>query len=286
MEPFIRRTTYKGPLKAAILDWAGTAIDYGCMAPTAVFVDVFKKFGVDVTLSEVRQFMGLMKKDHIRGMCELPSIKQRWREVHQHDPGESDVDAMYIDTEAMMIDTITRFADPIPGCLDTIAAFRSKGMKIGSCTGYTRPMMDVLIPAAKEKGYAPDAVVCSSDVAAGRPYPWMSYQLALNLEIYPFEAVVKIGDTISDIEEGLNAGMWTIGLTKSGNELGLSRSEVEALPEEELNRRLREIENRYLAAGANYVAEGIWECLPIVETINNRLANGEHPLGDLWQKDT
>ena len=285
MDIFIRKTSYKGPLKAVVLDWAGTAIDFGCLAPTAVFVEVFKKWGVEVTLPEVRQFMGLMKKDHIRGMCRLPSVRQRWMEVHNQEPGEEDIEAMYIETEAMMISAIVRYADPIPGCLETIDAFRRQGLKIGSSTGYTRPMMEVLMPVAKEKGYAPDLMVCSSDTPAGRPYPWMCYRNAIELEIYPFEAIVKIGDTISDIEEGLNAGMWTVGLSKSGNELGLSPQEVASLSQQQLADTLSEIERRFYDAGAHYVVEGIWDCLPVIDAVNHRLINGERPLDELLQKE-
>jgi phosphonoacetaldehyde hydrolase len=152
-----------------------------------------------------------------------------------------------------------------------------QGVKIGSSTGYTAPMMKALVPAARERGYAPDAVVCASDVPAGRPYPWMCYLNAIRLQVYPLEAVVKIGDTISDIEAGLNAGMWTIGLTQSGNELGLSEQEVSKLKAQELKAKTDLIANRYREAGAHYVAAGIWEVLPVIENINARLACGEKP---------
>lgn len=281
MELFIRRQAYRAPLKAAVLDWAGTAVDYGCLSPTAVFVEVFNQFDVAVTLPEVRQFMGLMKKDHIREMCRLPTVKQRWQEVHNREPNEADVDAMYLETESLMISTITSRADLIPGCRETIAAFRARDMKIGSCTGYTRPMMEALLPVARDNGYDPDAMVCSSDVPAGRPYPWMCYRNAMELNVYPLEAVVKIGDTVADIEEGLNAGMWTIGLTKSGNELGLSLEEVSALTESDLSARLLEIEQRFKRAGAHYVVETIADCLPVIDAINERLSEGQQPLDAL-----
>lgn len=268
---------YDGPLQGAILDWAGTAVDYGCLGPAAVFVEVFKKFDVEATIPEARQFMGLMKKDHIRGMIGLPEIQKRWEKAHKKTPDENDVEALYQETEPMMVSAISQHADLIPGLLETVAGIRALGMKIGSCTGYTAPMMDVLVPLAKERGYAPDAVKCSSDVPKGRPYPWMCYLNAIEMNVYPMAALVKIGDTVSDIQEGVNAGMWTIGLTQSGNELGLSREEAEALPGAVLNEKLAHIENRFWKAGAHYVARGIWECLPIIDDINRRLAAGEKP---------
>lgn len=278
MEIITPHTPYTGPLKGAILDWAGTAVDYGCIGPAAVFVDVFKKFNVDATIDEARQFMGLMKKDHIRGMLNLPSIRKRWEAAHKRAPEENDVDALYLETEPMMVSAILCHGELIPGLLETVAGMRGLGMKIGSCTGYTSPMMAVLAPLAMRQGYEPDAMKCSADVPRGRPYPWMCYLNAIEMDIYPMSALVKIGDTVSDIQEGLNAGMWTIGLTQSGNELGMTREAAEALPEMALNEKLTIIESRFLDAGVHYTAKGIWECLPLIDDINRRLANGEQPL--------
>lgn len=278
MELISPQKPYTGPLKGVVLDWAGTAVDYGCLGPVAVFVDVFKKFHIQASIADARRFMGLMKKDHIRGMLGLPAIIDQWQYRYNRQPDETDVDALYQQTEPMMVAAIFRHAELIEGLWETVEAMRKLGMKIGSTTGYTRPMMDALMPLAQREGYEPDAMVCSSDVPAGRPHPWMCYLNAIRMNVYPMAAMVKIGDTISDIQEGLNAGMWTIGLTQSGNELGLTREETQSLPSQELNRRLNGIETRFRETGVHYTARGIWECLPIIEDINRRLADGEKPL--------
>jgi len=278
MAVFIRNRPYSGPVQAVVLDWAGTAVDYGCMGPAAVFVEVFRKFEVAVTMDEARRFMGMAKKDHIRRMCTLPSVIDRWQARYGRVPAENDVEALYAQTEPMMVSAIEQHAAPVPGLLEAVADFRARGIKIGSTTGYTAPMVAVLAPAAQKQGYAPDAVVCTSDVPAGRPYPWMCYLNAVKLQTYPLEAMVKIGDTINDIQEGLNAGMWTIGVTQSGNELGMTRQQAEQLEPEDRHRRLAEIEQRFTAAGAHYVVDGIWQCVPIIDEINQRLARGERPL--------
>jgi len=278
MDLFIQTTQYKGTVQAVILDWAGTSVDYGCMGPGAVFVDLFKKYRVNISISEARQFMGLMKKDHIRAICSLKSVREQWVTAYGRETDENDVTAMYQTIEPMMIEAIARHADLIPGLLTFSDAVRKQGIKIGSSTGYTGPMVDRLISIAREKGYKPDAVVCSTDVPAGRPYPWMCYMNAIRLDVYPMSAMVKIGDTIADIQEGLNAGMWTVGLTRSGNELGLTQNESNALASGDLKQRLKNIGIRFLQAGAHYVAEGIWDCLPVIEDVNIRLARGECPL--------
>ena len=280
MPTFIPKAPYTGPVQAVVLDWAGTAVDYGCMGPAAVFVRVFEQIGITVSVADARQFMGLEKKQHIRSMCGLPGTTAQWREKYGRAPDEKDVEALYAETEPMMIAAITTHADPIPGLLPFVDGLRERRIKIGSCTGYTAPMMAVLVPEAAKRGYTPDCVVCSSDVPAGRPFPWMCYKNAIQLQVFPFESMVKIGDTISDIQEGRNAGMWTIGLTQSGNELGLPQDMVETLSPDDKDRRLAVIGARYREAGAHYVAEGIWECLELVDDISRRLEKGDHPLLD------
>lgn len=277
MPPALPTTPYTGPLRGVVLDWAGTAVDYGCLGPAAVFLDVFRKFGVAVTMADARRFMGLMKKDHIRSMCRLPTVAAGWQARYGRAPDEGDVDALYAETEPMMASAIARHAEPIPGLLAFVEAMRAKGIKIGSSTGYTRPMMEVLVPEASRRGYRPDAIVTPSDVPAGRPYPWMCYLNAIRLERFPLQAMVKIGDTVSDIHEGRNAGMWTIGLTKSGNLLGLSAEEADRLEPAELARRLAAAAAGLKAAGAHYTAEGIWAVLPILDAIAARLSAGERP---------
>lgn len=278
MTEFIRKNAYTGPVQAVVLDWAGTAVDFGCMGPAAVFVEVFAEQGITVSVQEARQFMGVEKKDHIRKMCGLDSVAGAWRETFGRLPDEGDVDMLYDRTASLMVAAISKHADIIPGVVDTMDELRKMGIKIGSSTGYVREMMDVLVPLAGKNGYAPDAVFCSADVPSGRPHPWMCYLNAIELGVYPMEAMVKIGDTIADIEEGLNAGMWTVGIVKTGNEMGLSQADLEALDPAEADRRAQEIRTRFEQAGAHYILDRAADVIPVIETINQRLAAGEQPL--------
>jgi phosphonoacetaldehyde hydrolase len=277
MTSLSQRLFYTGPVLGVVLDWAGTTVDYGCRGPAAVFVKTFKEFGVSVQTAEARRFMGLSKKDHIRAMCNLPSVKAQWLAMFNRIPTDTDIDTIYRRTEPMMVKAVSAHADMIPGILEAVDGLRARKIRIGSSTGYTRPMMDVLAPAAEKNGYSPDVVVCSSDVPAGRPYPFMCYANAIQLQIYPLEAMVKIGDTISDIEEGLNAGMWTIGITRTGNEMGLSHTDMNLMPDFERTNRLAAIADRFQAAGAHYIVESAGNILPVIDAISERLARGEHP---------
>lgn len=268
---------YRGPLKAVILDWAGTTMDYGCYAPAEVFMEVFKRQGVEITIEQARAPMGAHKKVHIAAIAAMPDVARRWQAKYGRPCSEEDIEAMFREFVPLQLACLPDYADLIPGTLDAVAEFRRRGLKIGSTTGYTGEMMMLLQEEARKRGYAPDSTVCATDVPAGRPYPWMCLQNALNLQLYPLEAYVKVGDTLPDIEEGLNAGMWTVGLAKTGNEMGLTEAEIAGLPEAVREARLARAYERMYAAGAHYVVDGIGDVPPLLDEIEGRLGNGERP---------
>ena len=184
---------------------------------------------------------------------------------------------MYREFIPLQLECLADYADPIPGVIELAAVLRRRGIKIGSSTGYNREMTEFLAREARQRGYEPDSWVSSTDVPAGRPYPWMIYENAVRLGAYPQEAIVKIGDTLPDIEEGLNAGTWTVGITKTGNEVGLSAAEVAALPLETLKPKLAAIRKRMTQAGAHFVVDVQAECEAVIDEIDRRLASGERP---------
>jgi phosphonoacetaldehyde hydrolase len=243
------------------------------------FVKLFGKRGVPITIEEARGPMGMHKRDHIRAITRVEAVTRRWQQARGEAPDESDVEVLYAGFGPILLDILADYAVPIPGTVEAMAAFRERGLKIGSCTAYAREMMEVLVPESRRLGFAPDSVVSVSDVPAGRPEPWMALLSAMELRVYPMEAVVKVGDTLPDIAEGLNAGMWTVGVTQTGNGLGLSQAEVEALDPGDLRARLRSVRERMYAAGAHYVVKGIGDVPALLDEIDARLARGEHPTG-------
>jgi phosphonoacetaldehyde hydrolase len=274
---FTYHRRYRGDIEAVLLDWAGTTMDYGCMAPAVVFVEVFKRRGVPVTMAEARQPMGAHKRVHIQRITEIDSVRTRWRETHGRLPDDDDVSAMFEDFVPLQLACLSDYSELIPGTLEAVAAMRERGMKIGSTTGYMTEMTEINRADAARQGYVPDSTVCASEVPAGRPYPYMCLRNAINLEVTTVEACVKIDDTTPGVEEGLNAGMWTIGLAVSGNEIGLPLAEVEALaPAERESKRDRAYRRMY-QAGAHYVVDSIADVLPCLDDIQARLRRGEKP---------
>lgn len=274
---FVFRRSYRGPLKAIILDWAGTTVDYGCFAPAVVFVEVYKRKGITITLEQAREPMGTHKKVHIEMISKIDAVRKMWNTRYGRNPNEDDIEAMFQDFVPLQLACLAQYADLIPGTLEAVASFRKRSLKIGSTTGFPEEMMRLLVSEAGKRGYVPDSSVCATQVPAGRPHPWMCLQNAFNLGIYPMESFVKVGDTLPDIGEGLNAGMWTIGLAKTGNEMGMTEQEIAALEPEVLKAKLDRAYQRLHQAGAHYVVDSISGVDPILDEIHARLARGERP---------
>ena len=256
-------------ISCVIMDWAGTAVDFGCFAPLNAFLKVFsEEKGIDITYRQAREPMGLLKIDHIKAILNMPEVNDKFRARYGRDWNMDDVNEMYQSFEKHLFASLKNFTTPIPGVLDIIRLLREDGLKIGSTTGYTQAMMDVVRPGAAAKGYVVDNLVTPDDVPAGRPAPYMIYKNMIDLAIPSVDNVVKVGDTIADIKEGVNAKVWTVGLITGSNEMGLSEEEYNRRSADELAGLKHEVRECMLAAGAHFVLDNITELPACIEKIN------------------
>jgi phosphonoacetaldehyde hydrolase len=258
-------------LKALVLDWAGTTVDYGSLAPSRTLQQVFSRVGISLSDAETRQDMGLPKKDHIRRILAIPRVHDAWQTIRGQAPGESDVEEMYREFIPLQFSCLAEYSTVIPGVVEAVQRFRARGLKIGSTTGYTRAMLDVLVQNSVKAGYSPDCSLSPEDVGSGRPQPFMIYETAVRLGVYPLAAIAKIGDTPADVEEGLNAGTWSVGVAGTGNGIGLSCKDFYALPVVERERRLLEARDALERAGAHYVVDTLADLDAVLDNIDEQL---------------
>jgi phosphonoacetaldehyde hydrolase len=262
-------------IKAVVLDWAGTMVDHGCRAPVMALERVFEQASVPITEAEARADMGRAKRDHIRAILAKPRVAEAWKQAHGAAPAETDVSMLHDQVEPMMRAAARDCAELIPGAADLASRLRAAGVRIASCTGYTRPMMADILPLAAAQGYAPDVVVCSGETTEGRPSPLMLWKALVELGVWPASACVKVDDSTVGIGEGKAAGAWTVGLAASGNGVGLSHDALLALPEAERTRRVDAAAADLRAAGADYVINSIADLWPVLEEISARIEAGE-----------
>lgn len=257
-------------IQLVIFDWAGTTIDHGCFAPISAFIKAFEACGVELTPQQARGPMGLHKQDHIRSLFQIPEIAAQWKKAHQKSWTESDVEHIYETFMPMQVKEALNYTDFVPGLCETISLLRERGIKIGSTTGYPRIVAEPILEIASARGYSPDFSMCADEVPAGRPAPWMIYRNMEALNVFPPDSVIKVGDTVPDIEAGLNAGTWTVGLTQTGSEVGLTIAEFEALNNEQQQERLQVAETKLKNAGAHFVIPTLNTLPEIIENIESR----------------
>lgn len=274
---FTYRRNYHGPIRAVIFDWAGTTMDFGCMAPAVVFQKVYEKAGVPISMEEARVPMGAHKRVHIGLISEIPSVRRRWVDAHGSDPVDEDIGKMFADFVPMQEACLSEYSTLIPGTLEIVGECRKRGYKIGSTSGYLPGMMAINLKDAEAQGYAPDATFGAGDVPRGRPFAHMVLRNILELDVSPVQSVVKVDDTLTGIEEGLNAGGWGVGLAISGNEVGITLDEWNALSEEVKQKHRDRIYPTMYQRGAHYVVDSIADLIPVFDDIEARLRRGENP---------
>ncbi|MGD8220137.1 phosphonoacetaldehyde hydrolase [Pseudomonas thivervalensis] len=264
-------------LHAAILDWAGTVVDFGSFAPTRIFVEAFASFDIEISLDEARGPMGMGKWDHIRALCDLPTIAERYQRRFGRLPSDDDVTAIYERFMPLQIAKVGEHSALIPGALACIAALRERGLKLGSCSGYPRQVMDKVVELAAANGYSPDHVVATDEVPKGRPSPAQALANVIALGLDDVAACVKVDDTEPGILEGRSAGMWTVALRFSGNFLGLDWAQYQALtPVQRAAERTR-IDALFAPSRPHYLIDTLAELPTVIDAINARLARGESP---------
>ena len=279
MNKYVEEKKYRGKVQAIILDWSGTTADAYVVAPAVVFVEVFKRQNVEISMAEARGPMGLRKDLHIKALTEVDTIKERWKGVHGKYPDQSDVDRMFADFVPLQLDCLRKYTTLLPGVAEVTQRLQKQGIKLGSTTGFIRPMVDILEEDAAKQGYKPDASVAGDEVINGaRPSPHMVFKNLDMLNITPIHSVVKVDDTISGVGEAVNAGCWGVGVTRYSNYMDVDTPEDgEKLSEDEIVKRVAKTKDLLEKAGAHYVIESIADIEPVIEDVNQRLARGERP---------
>jgi phosphonoacetaldehyde hydrolase len=256
-------------IKAIILDWAGTTVDYGSRAPTLAFREVFKREGVPIKDLEARTPMGKAKRDHIAAIAAMPRVARSWKRKRGSVIGKADIDRMYERFLPIQKELLLTHSDVIPGVVEAIRQCREWGIKIGSTTGYSRELMEVVAPIAAAQGYSPDVIVCADDVAKGRPSPQMNLRAAELLGVPPSSEVLVLDDTTVGCEAGERAGCIAVGVSKTGNMLGMTLQEIEAEDPEEMEDALIDVDWPLREAGARFVIPAVADLPDLIQQLED-----------------
>jgi len=269
-----------GPLRGVIFDWSGTTIDKYSIAPVEAFCKLFYYFGIKITPDEARKPMGLKKDEHIRMTLKNPSVSDRWYSHYNKYPNEKDVKNLYSKFVPLQKDIIKDYCYVIPGTQKTINDLKKDyKLKIGLTTGFTSDISNVILNEVNNYGLLFDSIVSGDDVKNGnRPNPFMIYKNMENLNISPPECIVKVDDTTNGIEEGLEAGCWTVGVSRYSTYMNIDNHRHESKLGNKSILEKNEISKNILRRScAHYVVNDINEIPYVVKDINYRLSKGEKP---------
>jgi len=253
--------------RAVIFDWAGTTVDHGSRAPILSFMHVFREHGISVSEAEARVAMGRDKWTHIQQTLAIPTVRESFRASFGRAPLDSDVDALHETFKATQVSLVAAGCEPISGVVSMVRELRSRGVRVGSTTGYSRSIMEALMPLAAARGYAPECCMTADDGPAGRPAPWMLFRACEALQVYPVSSVVVVDDTVVGIQAARNAGMVAVGVAATGNLVGLGEAELAALPAVEQERMTQQARVALHEAGAHLVIDSA--ALLVEQVIDN-----------------
>lgn len=256
-------------IKAVIFDWAGTTVDYGSVAPVIAFQKAFKKFGIDVPATLIRQDMGMVKWDHIGKILAMSTVKTQWAEAQGGQATETDRQNIYDTFKDCLMAQLREETKLKPNVLAVFKYLQEHHIHVATTTGYAPEMMAVVQAGAAKLGYQPELVLTADDVAGqGRPSPAMIQKIMATLDIQEPSEVIKIGDTVVDIQEGKNAAVHTVGILEGSSLMGLFEDDYNALSFEAKAQRCLEVKAEFERAGAEFTITDIKELPQVIEGLN------------------
>lgn len=196
-------------IQLAVFDIAGTTLHDESNVGRVLQQVIQQQAGVPVSLPEVNEVMGYAKPYAIRYL-----LQQKQDTRHQDAGFVNGLHTLFVQ---QMSDHYRQDASvrEKSGAGKVFQALKQRGIKIALDTGFDRAITNIILERVGwlNNGII-DTVVTSDEVAQGRPYPYMIYRAMEQLGIQSIQQVAKIGDTISDLEEGTNAGCpYVIGVT-------------------------------------------------------------------------
>lgn len=266
-----------------MLDCSGTTMDRYVDAPAIVFVEVFKKYGLEITMPEARAPMGLRKDLHIKAITQIPSVRGRFIAKFEREPNQGDVDAMFavfVPTQIALLRSGT-YHTLLPGVSELCKEWQQRGIKIGVTTGFTRAMLDVLLAGAAQQGFIPDTHCAGDEVEMPRPTAYMVIKNLERMGVYNLEnamlRTIKVDDTVSGAGEGAPL-CWRVAVSKWSNYVADSWDAVRKMSVEELSAREQASKEKLIGeSGAHYVIDDLRDMPAVVADVNKRLADGERP---------
>ena len=227
-------------IRMIVFDMAGTTVNEDNVVYKTLQQSINKK-GYDFSLDQVlAEGAGKEKLEAIKSILK----------VHALNSNNNLADEIYEDFIVLLSNAYehTRVL-PQPNALELFKVLKERNIKVVLNTGYNAETAELLIEKLGwKKGIEFDSLITSSDVENNRPDPEM---IDLAMDIYGIQdaaEVIKVGDSIIDIEEGQNAGCGlNIGITTGAHSFLQLQS-----------------------ANPDYIINDLSELVPIIDKMNSK----------------
>lgn len=218
-------------VQLVVFDLAGTTVKEN-FDVQRILKNAFAKARLEITIEQANKVMGIPKPVAIRQLLEQLKHDSINDEIIRtiHADFVTDMIRFYEQDQSVQENV---------GVTETFKKLKQQGVKVVVDTGFDRPIVDALL---NRMGWSAnglmDGSVTSDEVAHGRPYPDLIYRAMEITGVLDVKTVAKVGDTISDLQEGHAAGCgWVIGIASGA----FSKSQLALVPHTHLIDQIPEI---------------------------------------------
>lgn len=264
-------------IAAVYFDMCGTIVDDKSVAPVEAFSETFRSAGVKLNHDEIRQFMGVAKYDHVKSLVNLPRVQKQLNsfatsvEIEDRKDLYSELYQRYLHFQT---ESARKWCQPIRGVSSLMHQLKAWNIKVGTTSGFPQRICNVVL----ENFYRNHIYNFSSKNVLGsdslpynngaRPKPGLIFELMSRQKIKNPRSVIKVGDTVADIQEGKNAGTWVVAVTETSSDLGVSRKEYNKFTISQKEEANKYLSDKFYCEGADFVTYDVTGISAILKSCN------------------
>lgn len=202
---------HNNEIKLVVFDMVGTTIQDRGEVSTA-FREALKTNGMTIEDEELQKWRGASKKTVLRHVVE--------EKFGPENPNtEKVIERTYANfRQHLESNYVHQGVSGIPGVETVFAWLRERRIKIALTTGFYRKVTDIIMKSMDWYDGGVDATICGDDVTQGRPAPFMIFRAMEATGVTSVHPVIKVGDTVFDLQAGVNAGLRRVVGVLSGSQ--------------------------------------------------------------------
>jgi phosphonoacetaldehyde hydrolase len=265
-------------LNSVILGLSGTIADPYSLAPTKALRHTFAVDDVPITWEEARIPDVRYHSENIKEVLYQSQVYRRWCDIKLSPPDQSTCIRLFDRYMKILPQYLQEYNQIIPGSQHTIQLLQnSYQMRVGIVSDLDSKYMDTMNDEIQKQGICADAYAGNQDDTPIST-PFKLYKLLTQLDVCPIQSVVKVSSTVSGIQEGLQAGCWTVAVTRYCNYLGINTYNAnDSLTDPDIQQKNTKAINKFVDIGAHYVIDTINDLPSVIDDINERLQDGDTP---------